>query len=70
MTIQEIIERNYNATVKRGQINGKTEPYHFVDKINSEVTELSESLSVSKVNPFDIKELADVVLVCYSTAKH
>ena len=70
MELKEIIKRNYEATVKRGQITNKTEAYHFSDKIGQELVELEISLNVSKVNPFDPKELADIVLVCHSMAIH
>ena len=70
MELKEIIKRNYEATIRRGQITSKTEAYHFSDKIGQELVELEMTLNVSKVNPFDTKELADIVLVCHSMALH
>lgn len=69
MTIQEITDRNYFATVKRGQITDKTSAYEFTSKINEENNELDESIyNCGKL--FDIKELADITLVCFAMAKH
>ena len=36
MTIQEITDRNYAATVKRGQITDKTQAYNFTSKKNND----------------------------------
>lgn len=69
MTIQEIIDRNYTATVRRGQITDKTSAYEFTSKINEENNELDESIyNCGKL--FDENELADVALVCFAMAKH
>ncbi len=70
MEIKEIIERNYNATVKRGQINNKMCSIDFIIKLEEEFTELKMSIGQSQINPFDITELADIALVCHSMAKH
>ncbi len=67
MEIQEIIDRNYQATVKRGQITKATDAYDFGEKLNEEVYELNESVSF---NEFDESELADIALVCFAMAKH
>ncbi len=69
MDIQEIINRNYEATVKRGQIDNKTHAYNFTSKINEENNELDESIYNCGKN-FDEKELADIALVCFAMAKH
>ena len=68
MTIQEITDRNYAATVKRGQINEKTCSYEFINKLFEELYELGDS-NHSEVL-FDEKELADITLVCFAMAKH
>lgn len=68
MKIEEIIERNYKATVKRGQINKFTTAADIVEKLFEEVYELDYSTKID--NYFDEKELADVVLVCFTMAKH
>lgn len=70
MNIQEIIERNYQAAVKRGKITNKTDCSHFATDIRNEVTELEMSLSTSKINTFDVSELADIILVSFSLARH
>ena len=70
MTIQEITKRNYEATVRRGQINNQTHVGNFSNKLHEELTELQLTLSVSQINPFDIKELADIALVCFAMAQH
>lgn len=70
MTIQEIVERNYNATVKRGLITNQTDVSQFINDIEKELDELKISVNASKINPFDPKELTDVVLVCFSMSKH
>lgn len=70
MDIKEIAERNYYATKRRGQISRRTDEMDFVIKIQEETRELLESIGKSIVNPFDIKELADIVLVSFSMARH
>jgi NTP pyrophosphatase (non-canonical NTP hydrolase) len=72
MTIQEITDRNYLATVKRGQINKKTSIVDFLDKIHEEFHELESSYldAPSYLETFDKKELADIALVCFAMAKH
>ena len=69
MEIQEIINRNYEATKKRGLIDEKTNAYNFTSKINEELNELDESI-YNCGKKFDEKELADIILVCFSMAKH
>ena len=69
MTIQEITDRNYSATVKRGQITDKTNSRDFIRKIDEETEELLLS-NYNSDDSFDIKELADITLVCFSMAKH
>ena len=69
MTIQEITDRNYSATVKRGQITDKTQAYNFTSKINEENNELDESI-YNCGREFDKSELADITLVCFAMAKH
>lgn len=69
MNIKEITNRNYAATVKRGQISDKTEFKDFMLKIIEEYEEIYKSYCRSD-NSFDKKELADVALVCFTMAKH
>ena len=68
MKIKEIQERNYRATVKRGQITKKTNFYDFLRKTHEEVQELYDDyIHTGNVDPL---ELADIILVCMSLAKH
>lgn len=70
MNIKEITGRNYYATKKRGQITPETTLLDFIVKISDETEELYQSWFDSKdCTDYDIKELADVVLVCFSLAK-
>lgn len=72
-SIQGLIDRNYNATKERGQINDETIGDDFIVKINEEAEELEASYMynfVDKSETFDLKELADIILVCFSMAKH
>ena len=69
MEIKEITGRNYYATRRRGQINDKTQTIDFILKIDEEFNELLSSTD-NNSNDYDIKELADVVLVCFAMAKH
>lgn len=68
MNIQEIIDRNYTATKRRGQIMTFTLAHEFIEKLFEEAYELDYSTKID--NSFDEKELADVALVCFSMAKH
>ena len=68
MEINEIIERNYKATIKRGKIDENTNFCDFIDKIEEEKEELLHSYY--NYDQFDKSELADLVLVCFSMAKH
>jgi len=70
MTIKEIIDRNYAAQIKRGQITTKSDIDTFWWKIDSELHELADSVTLMKPNEFDPKELADIILVCLSMSKH
>lgn len=60
-------KRNYNATVRRGQITGCTTAREFIKKLYEEIIELDES---DDGFDFDEKELADVSLVCDAMAIH
>jgi NTP pyrophosphatase (non-canonical NTP hydrolase) len=71
MEIKEITGRNYYATKKRGQINDKTNILDFIVKLDEEKEELYQSwFDSDKCLDYDIKELADIVLVCFAMAKH
>jgi NTP pyrophosphatase (non-canonical NTP hydrolase) len=67
--IQQLIDRNYAAQVKRGQINNESTFGNFSDKIQDELNEFNESY-IQTNKDFDSKELIDIMLVCFSVAKH
>ena len=67
--IQSLIDRNYNATKKRGQITPETDFDDFIVKIAEEFNELLKSYDW-KAKTFDPKELGDLILVCLSKSKH
>lgn len=69
--IQQLIDRNYAAQVKRGQITMKTDLSDCIDKIKEELKELVDSYEYnSGTERIDIRELIDIMLVCFSMAKH
>ena len=67
MTLQEIQERNYQATVRRGLITEHTKFNDFIAKLYEEVSELHDSAAFGIV---DGLELADIIIVCLSMGKH
>ena len=67
MDIKEIINRNYQATVKRGLITYETCFDEFINKIHEELVELNIS---NTYYGFDKSELADIILVCFAMSKH
>ena len=68
VNIEDVVDRNYFANVRRGKISDKTNAGVFIAKIYEEVGELIESWD--GCDSFDKVELADVALVCFSMAKH
>ena len=68
VNIEDVVDRNYFANVRRGKISDKTNARVFIAKIYEEVGELIESWD--GCDSFDKIELADVTLVCSSMAKH
>ena len=68
VNLDDVVDRNYFANVRRGQISDKTTVRDFLSKIYEEVGELVESWD--GCDSFDKVELADVTLVCFSMAKH
>jgi len=69
MTIEEIINRNYAAQLKRGKVTSKIDFYDWIIDIRDEVNELWNSYPKHN-STFDEKELADIILVCLSMSKH
>jgi len=63
MLLNEIIERNYQATVKRGLITDKTVLFDFKLKLREEIDEWENE-------PNDESECADVILVMLSYCEH
>ena len=70
MELKEIIKRNYEATVRRGQISNNTKLFDFINKLDEEVNELKLSIGESKIYPFDPKEAIDVILVATAMLQH
>ncbi|HAT76777.1 MAG TPA: hypothetical protein DCS19_08005 [Flavobacterium sp.] len=70
MKLKEIIKRNYEATVRRGQISIKTSFVDFFLKTEEEFDELKMSTWTSNIYPFDPKESIDIILVQFSMLNH
>ena len=68
VNLDDVVDRNYFANIKRLKISDKTTVRDFLAKIHEEVGELIESWD--GCDSFDKVELADVTLVCFSMAKH
>ena len=68
VNIEDVVDRNYFANIRRGKISDKTNVRDCLAKIYEEVGELIESWDGD--DSFDKIELADVTLVCFSMAKH
>ena len=68
VNLDDVVNRNYFANIKRLKISDKTTVRDFLAKIHEEVGELIESFDGD--DSFDKVELADVTLVCFSMAKH
>ena len=63
--LYSLLHRNYEATVKRGQITNKTTLKDYIAELIDEISELEESINESE-NTFDSLELVDCFLVCAS----
>lgn len=63
--LYSLLHRNYEATVKRGQITNKTTLKDFIAKLKEEIAELEGSIDEDE-NSFDDLELVDCFLVCAS----
>ena len=78
---KQLLNRSYQAIVNRGLITPKTKPYEFIDKINEEVAEVEECLSL-EVSPDEyidyeienkdryVEELTDLATVCIMQIHH
>lgn len=60
--IQQLIDRNYAAQIRRGQINDKTKPHNFLTKINEELEEVMQSDTWEEM----ADEVNDLKMVCES----
>lgn len=69
MDIKEIINRNYQATVKRGLIKPETTKTEFLLKLQEEVFELDCAI-YNRLQPDENFEMADCILVILAMAKH
>lgn len=69
MEIQEIINRNYQATVKRGLIKPETTKTEFLLKLQEEVFELDCAI-YNRLQHDENFEMADCILVVLAMAKH
>lgn len=67
--MNDLIERNYKATVKRGQITNKTTVKDFISKLKEEIKELEDSFDEAE-NSYDCFEVVDCFLVCASAIYH
>ena len=74
LNTEEVVLRNYNAAVRRKQINDETTFIDFRNKLREEVKELSDSWNSNRYlnspGQFDASELADISHVCDSIALH
>ncbi|MDD4515673.1 hypothetical protein [Massilibacteroides sp.] len=70
MNIKELLERNYNSTVKRGLIKKETTPEEFINKIFDEYIELVIEHRKFSLHEDTFYELADIILVCLNFATH
>lgn len=66
MTIEQIIERNYKATVKRGLISESTGFKDFINKLKEEVSELEAEHFTDNM----AVEMADIALVIFAMSEH
>lgn len=67
MDLNELQLRNYSATVRRGLITPQTTISEFTAKLFEECNEFYDA---TKFGLLDGLELADIIIVCLSTAKH
>ena len=67
--MNDLIERNYKATRKRGQITNKTTVKDFIVKLKEEIKELEDSFDEAE-NSYDCFEVVDCFLVCASMIRH
>ena len=64
--IQQLIDRNYAAQVKRGQINDSSNIWTFVKKMKEELEEVKSADSTWHM----AQEINDLKMVCESALKY
>ena len=69
LTPEEVAQRNYKATERRGLINELTIKHDFIDKLKEEVDEL-ELAFLNRDKSSENEELADISHVCDAYAQH
>ena len=65
-SIESLIERNYNAQIRRGQ---NLTPIACLAKINEEVEEYNKEWAYVNNEEAQQKELSDIILSCFTKAK-
>jgi NTP pyrophosphatase (non-canonical NTP hydrolase) len=71
MTLKEIQQRNYQATVCRGKITPATTDSQFIAKIKEETSELELEIDLPFIHEVSIGfEMADIIITVLSYAKH
>ena len=76
--MKQIIEHNYDSTIKRGLIDENTNILDFFKKLQEEVGEFEQAIDdlfrSVEAKPEHFRnieeELSDVILVCLNCAKH
>ena len=68
--MKDLINKNYEVTVKRGLITPDTGIVEFMNKLDEEVAEFIDSIDNPTTEDATGYELADVILVCLNIAKH
>ena len=65
-SIESLIDRNYNAQIRRGQ---NLTPIACLAKINEEVEEYNKEWAYVNNEEAQQKELSDIILSCFTKAK-
>lgn len=65
----DLINRNYEAVIKRGQVNDDTLDYEFIEKMKSELDEIIEAYNSGSKE--EVKnETVDLASVCITFLTH
>jgi len=74
--MKELINRSYQAIIKRGLIKKETHIFHFLQKIDEEFKEVEDSCNeyyasgTKKCKEHYIEELTDLATVCFMQIKN